>query len=129
MMYVPINVAIICLIFFYSLKLPNTLTEIYTLLCLRLLLRHIIKRTPNVAQIKVLDSLDNLPEDICKEFSQLCYIAYKGMCDKTIMFSSDYLYNLSIVEDKMSGLGLLLVVPSTSIYGMKKSYNFLHMTL
>ena len=36
---------------------------------------------------------------------------------------------MNVVEDKISGLGLLLVAPSTSVYGREKSYNFLHNTL
>ena len=127
---VPINVAIICLIFFHYMKLPNTLTELYTLLCLRLLLRHIIKHTPKgVAKVKQLNSLNDLPEEISKEFTQLCYIGYKGIADKKIIFSSEDLCELEIVEDKLSGLGLLLIAPSTSVFGIKKSYNFLHLTL
>ena len=125
---VPINVAIICLIFFYSLKLPDKLTELYTLLCLRLILRHINKRTLNVEQVKELTSLNDLPEEISKEFSHLCYIAYKGVCNKKIIFSSSDLHDIGIIRD-INGLGLLLVAPSTSVYGIKKSYNFFHMTL
>ena len=128
-LHIPINVAIICLIFFYDFKLPSRLTELYTLLCLRLILRHIVKRTPNVEQIKTLCSLNDLPGKISAEFSQLCYVAYKGVCDEKIIFSSVDLHNMGIIENQISGLGLLLVAPSTSIYGMKKSYNFLHMTL
>ena len=128
-LYVPINVAIICLIFFHFSRLPKTVTELYTLLCLRLILRHIIKRTPNVEQIMTLNSLMNLPEDISKEFSELCYIGYKGMCSEKLIFSSKDLSDMNVIEDKISGLGLLLVAPSTSVYGIRKSYNFLHMTL
>ena len=128
-LHIPINVAIICLIFFHYFKLPNRLTELYTLLCLRLILRHIVKRTPNVEQIETLCSLNDLPAEISAEFSQLCYIAYKGVCDERIIFSSADLHDVGIIENQISGLGLLLVAPSTSVYGMKKSYNFLHRTL
>ena len=128
-LHIPIKVAIICLIFFHYLKLPNRLTELYTLLCLRLILRHIVKCTPNVEQIKTLCSLNDLPEEISTEFSQLCYIAYKGICGEKIIFSSADLHDMGVIENQISGLGLLLVAPSTSIYGMKKSYNFLHRTL
>ena len=128
-LYVPINVAIICLIFFHFSKLPKTLTELYTLLCLRLILRHIIKRTPNIKQVKTLKSLMNLPEDISKQFSELCYIGYKGMCSEKIIFSSEDLSDMNVIEDKISGLGLLMVAPTTSVYGIKKSYNFWHLTL
>ena len=130
-LHFPINVAIVCLVFFHFSKLPGTLTELYTLLCLRLLLRHIIKRTPNVKQVKILDSLNNLPEDISEEFSKLCYIAYEGLYNKKqrIIFSSEDLYDMGVVEDSISGLGLLLIASSMSVYGVKKSYNFLHKTL
>ena len=127
--YVPIHVAIICLIFFHFSKLPKTLTELYTLLCLRLILRHIIKRTPNIKQVRTLNSLMNLPEDISKQFSELCYIGYKGMCSEKIIFSSEDLSDMNVIENKISGLGLLMVAPTTSVYGIKKSYNFLHLTL
>ena len=129
MLYVPINVAIVCLIFFHFSRLPKTLTELYTLLCLRLILRHIIKRTPNVEQVRTLNSLMNLPEGVSKQFSELCYIGYKGMCSEKIIFSSDDLSDMNVIEDKISGLGLLMVAPSTSVYGVKKSYSFLHLTL
>ena len=128
-MYVPINVAIVCLIFFYHSTLPKTLTELYTLLCLRLILRYITTRTVNLAQLEELRSLDNLPEDIAKQFSQLCFIAYKGVENNNIIFSSSELRSIGVVQEKMSDLGLLVTAPSTSVYGKEKSYNFLHKTL
>ena len=48
-LYVPINVAIVCHIFFLTLTLPKTLTELYCLLCLNLILRHINKHSPGEA--------------------------------------------------------------------------------
>ena len=129
MLHVPINVALVCLIFYHFSKLPDKLTELYTLLCLRLIFRHIVKRTPNEQNVKVLHSLSDLPKEISKEFSQPCFIAYKGICNYKIIFSSKDLLDMNVVEDKISGLGLLLVAPSTSVYGREKSYNFLHNTL
>ena len=128
-LHVPINVAIVCVIFFHFSTLPETLTELYTLLCLRLILRYVITRTANVAQVEELRSLDNLPEDIAKQFSQLCFIAYKGVESNKIIFSSHELRSIGIAQEKMSDLGLLVTAPSTSVYGREKSYNFLHKTL
>ena len=128
-LHIPINVAIVCLIFFHFSKLPDKLTELYTLLCLRLIFRHIVKRTPNETNVEKLSSLNDLPKEISKEFSCLCYIAFKGICNDKIIFSSEDLHDMDVVENKISGLGLLLVAPSTSVYGIKKSYNFLHKTL
>jgi len=77
-LHIPINVAIVCLVFFYFSSLPETLTELYRLLTLRLILRHIRTRTDNVDRVKKLKSLDHLPDVVSKHFSILCYIAYKG---------------------------------------------------
>ena len=77
MLHVPINVAIVCLIFYHFSKLPDKLTELYTLLCLRLIFRHIVKRTPNEQNVKALHSLSDLPKEVSKEFSQLCLLHIK----------------------------------------------------
>ena len=131
MLHVPINVALVCFIFFHSLtqKLPDKLTNLYTLICIRLIFRHIIKRTSNETNIEALSSLDDLPEEVAKAFSQLCFIAFKGICNNKIIFSSKDLHDMNVTEDKISGLGLLLVAPSMSMTGIRKSYNFLHKTL
>ena len=128
-LHIPINVAIVCLIFSHLATLPRTLTELYTLLCLRLILRHIITRTPNIKQVEKLQSLDHLPTDISEQFSQLCYIAYKGMKDEMVIFSSQDLAKFDVDEDNLSGMDLLLISPTISVAGREKSYNFLHLTL
>ena len=126
-LYVPINVAIICHLFLLTLTLPNTLTELYTLLCINLILRHINKHSPS--DIDYLDSLYELPVGISEEFSKLCLIAYRGREDDRIIFSSREIKGYGIDASKLSGLGLLLIAPSTSVYGREKSYNFLHLTV
>ena len=128
-LHIPINVAIVCVIFFHFSTLPETLTQLYTLLCLRLILRYITIRTVNVAKVEKLRSLDHLPEGISEQFSQLCFIAYKGTENGNIIFTSQDLLDIGIVENKISDLGLLVTAPSTSVYGREKSYNFLHKTL
>ena len=126
-LYVPINVAIMCHLFLLTLTLPNTLTQLYTLLCINLILRHINKHTPG--DIDYLDSLYELPVGISEEFSKLCLIAYRGREDDRIIFSSREIKGYGIDDNKLSGLGLLLIAPSTSVYGREKSYNFLHLTV
>ena len=127
-LYVPINVAIICHLFLLTLKLPNTLTQLYTLLCLNLILRHINKQNDGNADVEYLDSLDGLPVGISDQFLKLCLIAYRGRVDGRIIFSSRDIKGYFIDASKMSGLRLLLIAPSTSVYGREKSYNFLHLT-
>ena len=128
-LHVPINLAIVCLIFFHFSTLPETLTELYTLLCLRLILRHIITRTPNEEEVEKFTSLNELPKIISDQFNQLCLLAYKGMERKNIIFNFRDLHDIGINETKMSCLGLLQVTATTSLYGREKSYNFLHLTL
>ena len=126
-LYVSINVAIICHLFLLTLTLPNTLTQLYTLLCINLILRHINKDSSS--EVDFLDSLDELPVGISEEFSKLCLIAYRGREDDRIIFSSHEIKGYDIDVNKLSGLGLLLIAPNTSVYGKEKSYNFLHLTV
>ena len=123
---VPINVAIICHLFFITSALPNTLTKLYELLCINLILRHINKRSPG--KVDYLSSLHNLPAPTNEQFYKLCLIAYKGREEDKIIFSSRELEKYGIVNE-LSGLGLLLIAPSISVYGREKSYNFLHLTV
>ena len=124
---VPINVAIICHLFLLTLSLPNTLTELYNLLCLNLILRHINKHNPG--EVDFLDSLDDLPVGMREQFSNLCMLAFRGKKDDQIIFSSHEIKGYGIDPNRLSGLGLLLIAPSTSVYGREKSYNFLHLTV
>ena len=126
-LYVPINIAIICHLFLLTLTLPNTLTELYTLLCINLILRHINKHSHG--DIDYLDNLYELPVGISEQFSKLCLIAYRGREDDRIIFSSREIKVYGIDASMLSGLGLLLIAPSTSMYGREKSYNFLHLTV
>ena len=119
---VPINVAIICHLFLLTLSLPNTLTELYNLLSLNLILRHINKHSPG--EVDFLDSLDDLPVGIRDQFSNLCMLAFRGRKNNQIIFSSREIKSYGIDPSKLSGLGLLLIAPSTSVYGREKSYNF-----
>ena len=127
MLYAPINVAIVCHLFLLTLALPSTLTQLYTLLCLNLVLRHINKT--NADEIDFLDSLYHLPLPSKDEFYKLCYIAFKGRENSKIIFSSCELRTYGIDVRTVSGMGLLIIAPSTSVYGREKSYNFLHLTL
>ena len=124
---VPINVAIICHLFLLTSTLPNTLTKLYTLLCLNLILRQINKHNPG--KVDYLSSLNNLPVPTSEQFYKLCLIAFRGREEGKIIFSSRELESYGIDANKLSGLGLLLIAPSTSVYGREKSYNFLHLTV
>ena len=128
-LYVPINVAIICHLFLLTSQLPNTLTELYTLLCLNLMLRDINRQNDGDTEVEYLCSFDDLPKGTSEHFLNLCLIAYKGRVDDRIIFSSCNIKGYGIDANGIIGLGLLLIAPSPSVYGREKSYNFLHLTL
>ena len=130
-LHIPINVAIVCLIFFHSVisVLPDTLTEFYNILILRLILRHIKIRTTNKAKIEILKSLNDLPWQISDQFAQLCRIAFLGVLTRKMIFSSQDLVEMGIAAETVNGIGLLLVAPRVLVYGREKSYNFLHLTV
>ena len=125
-LHIPINLAIVCLVFSHFSELPKTLTKLYTLLCIRLILRYINTRTNyNIKQEK-LQSLDELPKDIAKQFLQLCYIAYKGIEAEIIIFSSSNLAEFGVDENNLNSLDLLLISPNIFVSGIEKS---MHLTL
>ena len=97
------------------------------MLCLNLILRH-INKYGNV-KIDYLKSLHGLPTPYLEQFSNLCHAAYRGSEHDKIVFSSNDLSEYGIDVSKMSGLGLLHIAPSTSVYGREKSCNFLHLTV
>ena len=71
--------------------------------------------------------MNNLPIEISKQFGQLCCIAFEGMGRNQVVYSSHDLQ--SIGNTISSDLGLLVTSTSTSVYGVEKTYNFLHKTL
>jgi len=126
-LYVPINIAIICHLFLLNLSLPETLTELYILLCKNLILRQANKYKAN--EIEYIDSLQELPPLYNKHFHKLCEISFKGCENDKIVFSSHELKKYGMDLNKTNGLGLLHIAPSTSVHGREKTCNFLHLTV
>ena len=126
-LYVPINIAIICHLFLLTLSLPETLTELYVLLCKNLILRQANKC--NNSQIEYIESLQNLPSPYDKHFYKLCEVSYKGSESDQIVFSGHELKKLGLDINEENGLGLLHIAPSISVHGREKTCNFLHLTV
>ena len=121
---VPINVAIIIYLYLTDGNLPNTITKLYTLLCLQLMLRHVNLRTPNEDDTTSLTSLNNLPVEIDVPFKEICCIAYKTIVNDRLSFTADMFHTKG-----NNGLGLLVTSTMRSSYGHSKLYNFLHLTV
>ena len=124
---VPINVAILCYLFSLTLKLPNTLTQLFTWLCLYLIRYYDNKQTNGNAEVEHLDSFNGLPEEASEQFVKLCLIAYRGIVVDKVIFTNREIAAYGVDASSVSGLGLFLVAPSA--YGKEKSYNFLHLML
>ena len=98
--HIPINLAIVCLIFLHLKTLPETLTELYNVLCLRLILRHITTRTPNEEDVEKLTSLNYLPKDISENFFN-CVILHLNVWRKKILYFTLRIY-LKLVLTKLN---------------------------
>ena len=132
---IPINTAIVCNIFSIKLNLPDTLTELYEILCLRVIFWHIKNRTSNENDIEALCDLNYLPsskcpqDDVSTQFAQVCSIAYQATVDDILIFSTRDLQKYGIFKGNVGGLSLLMNAPTTSVHGIERSYNFLHRTV
>ena len=129
----PINIAIACHIFSVQSDLPDTLTELYKILCSQVILRHIKNRTDNEEDIEIvyLETLQHYRynyDKIYEKFAEVCLIAYYGTVDDILVFSTKFLQEHKIFR-KIEGLSLLMNAPTTSVYGIERSYNFLHRTV
>ena len=115
LMYVPLNAAIIVQIYLgcnSDALLPHTLTELYTLLCLTILNRDLMKICVN--------KFEDLPADLYKQFLHLTQIAFEGILDEEVIFHT--------LPPGLVHFGFLDAV--SALYGGGRvSYNFLHLTL
>ena len=119
LMYVPLNAAIIVLIFSdckSNSLLPHTLTELYTQLCLTILNRYLKLNHPSVR----VDKFEDLPSDLYQQFLHMSQVAFEGIENKEVIFHT--------VPSRLVHFGFLDAV--SALYGGGRvSYNFLHLTL
>ena len=124
LMYIPLNAAIIVEIYKNSRRkgypIPNTMTQVYTQLCLTLLQRYLDNINP--LNMIVLDSFSDLPNNYYDHLKNLSRLAFEQFQKHRIVFYSDS------VGKELVHFGLLDSVPA--LYGGGGvSYNFLHFTL
>ena len=119
LMYVPLNAAIIVLIYNdckSDALLPHTLTELYTQLCLTILKRYLDINHPSVR----VDKFEDLPSDLYQQFLHMSQIAFEGIKNEKVIFHT--------VPSRFVHFGFLDAV--SALYGGSRvSYNFLHLTL
>ena len=118
--YLPLNATILVHLFKSDLNtLPTTLYGIFSSLVLNCIKRHLKLRT-QYKDVSI-ESLDQLPEFAKKPFSVLCRLAYDGVMEDKIIFTS--------LPADVNTLSLLQGVES--FIGREKavSHNFIHLSI
>ena len=120
--YLPLNATILVHLFKSGRNtLPTTLYGIFSSLVLNCMQRHLKLHTQYKDVSIESDSLDQLPEVAKKPFSVLCQLAYNGVVDSKIIFTS--------LPADVNTLSLLQGVES--FIGREKavSHNFIHLSI
>ena len=122
-MYTPVTAAIVGQVFkSIPHNPPTTVTQLYSAYVL-MRLEHYLTQHPKYSDRNMkVRTLGDLPEGVLAEFWRLCALAYEGVFQQMIVFSS--------LPEGVSTLGLLQSVPQ--VYGEGEnqvSYSFLHYTV
>ena len=122
-MYTPVTAAIVEQVMRWAPhNPPTTVTQLYSAYVLMRLEQH-LSEDPKYRHKKMkVRSLADLPERVMGDLQRLCGLAYEGVSQQTIVFSS--------LPAGVSTLGLLQTVPQVYDEGEGQvSYNFLHYTV
>ena len=122
-MYTPVSAAIVEQVFKSAPhNPPTTVTGLYSAYVLMRLEQYLTEH-PKYSDMKIkVRTLSDLPERVLADFQRLCGLAYEGVSQQMIVFSS--------LPEGVSTLGLLQSVPQVYEEGEDRvSYNFLHYTV
>ena len=122
-MYTPVSAAIVEQVFNSSPhNPPTTVTQLYSAFVLMRLEQHLSEH-PKYSDMNIkVRTLADLPERVLEDLQRLCGLAYEGVSQQKIVFSS--------LPEGVSTLGLLQTVPQVYDEGEGRvSYNFLHYTV
>ena len=121
--YTPVSAAIVEQVFKSAPhNPPTTVTGLYSAYVLMRLEQHLSEH-PGYSDMNIrVRTLADLPERVLGDLQQLCHLAYEGVSQQVIVFSS--------LPEGVSTLGLLQTVPQVYDEGEDRvSYNFLHYTI
>ncbi len=130
MCYLPVHVAMICFLFKYQKgNIPNTQTKIYQEFTRSTILRHIRRHNSN-AQVH---SLEKLTGSLKEYFNKLCCLAY-SMTNSKKQIATPEIMEEELCEYVSSNsdewcLGLVTIHHIAELYGVTKTYSFLHLTV
>ncbi len=127
---IPIHAAMICFLFQYQKgNIPNTQTKIYQEFTRSTILRH-IRRHNSHAQVH---SLEKLTGSLKEHFKKLCHLAYiMSISNRQIatpeIMDKELCEYISRNSDEWC-LGLVTIHHIAELYGVTKTYSFLHLTV
>ena len=126
--YIPLHSAILVHVFL-TMKgsLPTTLHELFSSLVLCCIVREQATREPSTI-LPELSSLDDLPDDLKSNLSNLCVLAYNGVMESKIVFNSIDLKK-SHLPTILPSLGILQAIEGLTLTSKSLSYNFLHLSV
>ncbi len=130
MCYLPVHVAMICFLFEYQkANIPNTQTKIYQEFTHSTILRH-IRRHNSHGQVH---SLEKLTGSLKDHFTKLCCLAYIMTISNTQVATTEIMEEelceyVSSNSDEWC-LGLVTINHIAELYGVTKTYSFLHLTV
>ncbi len=132
LMYLPVNCAIIVQVY-KDIQMgldvmPETMTQLYTILILVLIKRHLINIGRWDENSSVPSNLKCLPEDIYTDLQRVSELAFKGLFKKDVqlVFTND---DFAAVKS-FHHLGLMNEVKEMYVCkGARTSYSFLHLSI
>ena len=124
--YLPLNAAIVTHLFLaQNHSLPTTLHGVFTSLVLCCLVRHAKTEGIDFGDIS---SLDNLPPCLQTPLDNICALAYHGVMENKVTFSTGELNSLRL-SGELATLGLIQGVESFASFKKSVSFNFLHLSV
>ena len=130
LMYIPVNCAIIAQVYKDIRKsrelMPKTMTQLYTILTLVLIRRHMISSGQWDKHSKVPSSLKDLPESVSIDLEKVSKLAYSGLFKEDVQL----VFTDSDVGEGFEHLGLMNAVKEMYVCeGAATSYSFLHLSI
>ena len=125
LMYIPLNAAIIVHIYKITRRkgpIPKTLTQVYTQLCLIIILLQRYIQSVDPQNKNAITKLYDLPDTYYNSFLKLAQLAFEQFEKHNVVF-----YSFDVPKDLVH-FGFLDSVPALYVGG-GVSYNFLHLTL
>ena len=126
--YLPLIASIVAHLYRIKGSLPSTVYGIFSSVVQHCLSRYLHERLGMSHVHASFESLEELPHELQIPFQQLCKLAFKGIMENKVTFSTSNLAELNTTEE-ICELGLLQAVPSIVSYGSTVYHNFIHFSI